>query len=104
MKYALYVPSPVGAVMVKVSVKVPDPWSALSKHVKEPGVLVAIAQPVAFQLLLVVTFMATVIEAPGRTVTALEPFRVTELMVAAAATTCWVKLPETSPLKLLSPL
>src|ERR1041385_7790880 len=104
MKYALYVPSPVGAVMVKVSVKVPDPWSALSKHVKDPGVPVAIAQPVAFQLLLVVTFMTTVIEAPGRTVTVLAPFNVTELIVAAAVCTVCLNVPEASPLKLASPL
>src|SRR5437016_3429341 len=103
MKYALYVPSAAGAVMVKVSLKVPEPWSPLSKHVKDPGVPLLIAQPVAFQLLVVVTDMTTVMVAPGVTVTAVAPFKVTELMVAAVAATFSVTLPEVLVLKLLSP-
>jgi len=87
MKYALYVPGVVGAVMENVSEKVPAAsWLVWSTHVTVPGAVVDMLQPVALQLLFppplsVVTLTIAVIDAPAATVTLVAPLSVTELMV-----------------------
>ncbi|MEJ0001767.1 MAG: hypothetical protein WDN09_01090 [bacterium] len=88
MKYALYIPGVVGAVIVKLSVVEPEKevLSSVLAQVVEPGAELLILHFVPCQsvLELQLPVTAAVIEAPGCTVTVLKPFKVAEVTVVAA--------------------
>ena len=96
-KYALYVPGALGAVVAKVSLKVPaEVWSVVFAHgvaKSTAGAVVEYSQEVLAQasppfcVVVVVTLTVALIAAPGDTVTLAAPFTVAELMFLLSVNT-----------------